>query len=68
MATLADTERRFGLPDHTLSNVSAIASVAFGATVIEKHCTLDRNGGGQDDSFSLEPDGLGQLCVEALTA
>ena len=50
MATLADTERRFGLPvglpDHTLSNVSAVASVALGATVIEKHCTLDRNGGG----------------------
>lgn len=69
LATIADLERRFGVPvglsDHTLNNVSAIASVALGATVIEKHFTLDRNGGGPDDSFSLEPEDLRQLCRDA---
>ena len=72
LATLADMERQFGLPiglsDHTLSNVSAIASVALGASVIEKHFTLDRDGGGPDDSFSLEPDDLAQLCRDARIA
>jgi N-acetylneuraminate synthase len=72
LATIADLERRFGVPvglsDHTLNNVSAIASVALGATVIEKHFTLDRNGGGPDDSFSLEPVDLKQLCRDARIA
>lgn len=69
LATMVDLERRFGVPvglsDHTLNNVSAIASVAMGATVIEKHFTLDRNGGGPDDSFSLEPADMEQLCRDA---
>lgn len=72
LTTLADMERRFGVPvglsDHTLNNVSAIASVALGATVIEKHFTLDRDGGGPDDSFSLEPADLEQLCRDARIA
>ena len=72
LATLGDMGRGFGLPvglsDHTLNNVSAVASVALGATVIEKHFTLDRNGGGPDDSFSLEPDDLVQLCRDARIA
>lgn len=51
-----------GLSDHTLSNNTAIASVAMGASIIEKHFTLDRAGGGPDDSFSLEPDDLQHLC------
>ena len=57
-----------GLSDHTLDNTTAIASVALGAAIIEKHFTLDRNGGGPDDSFSLEPDGLAELCRCARTA
>jgi N-acetylneuraminate synthase len=57
-----------GLSDHTLDNTTAITSVALGASLIEKHVTLDRNGGGPDDSFSLEPDELNALCQGAKTA
>lgn len=70
--TLPEMERRFGLvtglSDHTLDNTTAIASVALGASIIEKHFTLDRNGGGPDDSFSLEPTELAALCRDARTA
>ena len=66
LATMVDMEGRFnvpvGLSDHTLNNTCACAAVALGATVIEKHFTLDRNGGGPDDSFSLEPIELKSLC------
>ena len=57
-----------GLSDHTLDNTTAIASVALGASIIEKHFTLDRNGGGPDDSFSLEPAEMHALCKNARTA
>jgi N-acetylneuraminate synthase len=57
-----------GLSDHTLDNTTAIASVALGASIIEKHFTLDRKGGGPDDSFSLEPLELAALCHGAKTA
>ena len=72
LRTLQDMAKRFGcvtgLSDHTLDNTIAIASVALGSCIIEKHFTLDRNGGGPDDSFSLEPEGMKQLCDGALTA
>lgn len=72
LLTLADMKRRFdvvtGLSDHTLDNVTAVASVALGANLIEKHFTLDRNGGGPDDSFSLEPADLAELCSSSKTA
>jgi len=57
-----------GLSDHTIDNATALASVALGACLIEKHVTLDRNGGGADDSFSLEPAELAQLCKDTKTA
>lgn len=60
--TITDMIERYdvvtGLSDHTLGNSAAIASVALGATIIEKHFTLDRNGGGPDDTFSMEPGDL----------
>lgn len=57
-----------GLSDHTLDNTTAITSVALGASIIEKHFTLDRSGGGPDDSFSLEPQELSALCRDTKTA
>ena len=56
------------MSDHTLDNTTAIASVALGASIIEKHFTLDRDGGGPDDSFSLEPVEMAALCRNAETA
>lgn len=72
LATIPDMAQRFnvipGLSDHTIDNTTAIAAVVLGASVIEKHVTLDRNGGGPDDSFSLEPSELHALCRDAKTA
>ena len=72
LRTIPDMIRRFGLTvglsDHTLDNTTAITSVAMGASIIEKHFTLDRKGGGPDDSFSLEPAELAALCKDSKTA
>lgn len=72
LRTIPNMIERFGLvtglSDHTLDNATAIASVALGASIIEKHFTLDRNGGGPDDSFSLTPNELVQLCQSTRTA
>jgi len=72
LRTLLDMQTQFALPvglsDHTLDNTTAITSIALGACIVEKHVTLDRNGGGPDDSFSLEEPDLKALCHGVKTA
>ena len=72
LRTIPDMIERFGLvtglSDHTLDNTTAITSVAMGACIIEKHFTLNRSGGGPDDSFSLEPAEMADLCHGVKTA
>tara|TARA_B100000315_G_scaffold39475_1_gene34328 strand:- start:3 stop:1049 length:1047 start_codon:yes stop_codon:yes gene_type:complete len=53
-----------GLSDHTMGVGAAVAAVAHGATVIEKHFTLSRADGGVDSTFSLEPKDMEHLVVE----
>ena len=70
--TLLDLNNRFdvvvGLSDHTMGTAVAVASVALGASIIEKHVTLKRSDGGPDSEFSLEPDELEELCINCRTA
>ena len=57
-----------GISDHTMGVGASVAAVAVGATVIEKHFTLDRSDGGVDSTFSLEPEELSQLVTETKRA
>ncbi len=57
-----------GLSDHTPGIGVAVASVALGATVVEKHFTLARSEGGVDSAFSIEPPELKQLVIETKRA
>ncbi len=72
LRTITDMIERFGLvtglSDHTQDNITAITSVALGVSIIEKHFTLNRQGGGPDDSFSLEPREMAALCAGAKIA
>lgn len=68
LLTIPDLRERFdvqvGLPDHTRGIGVAVASVALGATLIEKHFTLRRSDGGVDSAFSMEPEEMAQLVIE----
>ncbi|WP_067099942.1 pseudaminic acid synthase [Marinomonas atlantica] len=75
LATIPDLAERFdcrvGLSDHTRGIGASVASIAFGATVIEKHFVLDRSAGGVDAEFSMEPGEMAALveaCQQAYTA
>jgi pseudaminic acid synthase len=72
LQTLPDLSKRcgvaVGLSDHTLGIGVAIASISFGACLIEKHVTLSRSEGSVDSAFSLEPEELQQLVVESQRA
>ena len=72
LKTIPDMIEQFAVPvgisDHTPDNVTAIGAVVSGGCIVEKHLTLDRTRGGADDSFSIEPDELAQLCRDVKTA
>ena len=72
LATIQDIATRFnvisGLSDHTLGTAVSITAVALGASLIEKHFTLDRTDKGPDSEFSLEPDDFIKLIEETTIA
>jgi len=66
LLTIIDLQEKFGLQvglsDHTMDNTALTVAVSFGATVIEKHFTLDKNDKGPDSDFSIDPEGFTNLC------
>lgn len=72
LLTISDLANSFnvvaGLSDHTLGTTVAVAAVALGASLIEKHVTLNRADKGPDSEFSLEPVELERLCIDTRDA
>lgn len=71
LATIQDLSDRFdvvsGLSDHSLGTEISVASIALGASFIEKHFTINRSDKGPDSEFSIEPDELKKLCSDSET-
>ena len=57
-----------GLSDHTHGTATSVAAIALGASVIEKHFTLNRSDGGPDSAFSLEPEEFRKQCSDCSDA
>jgi N-acetylneuraminate synthase len=72
LMTIPEMRERFrcevGLSDHTMGIGAAVASVALGASVIEKHLTIRRSDGGVDSTFSMEPAEMAELVREVTHA
>ncbi len=70
--TILDLRKKFkieiGLSDHTPGIGAAISAISYGASIIEKHFTLDKMGGGLDDIFSMDPDDFNLLVKESKNA
>jgi pseudaminic acid synthase len=68
LRTIPHLAKSFGLPaglsDHTMGNGVAIAGVALGACIVEKHFTIDRSQGGPDSAFSMEPDEFASMVAD----
>ncbi len=68
LRTIPDLQETFdvvaGLSDHTLGGAVAVAAVALGAAIVEKHFTLARADGGPDSAFSMEPDEFAQMVAD----
>jgi N-acetylneuraminate synthase len=66
LKVIEDLRKKFnltvGLSDHTMGIIASVTSVALGASIIEKHFTLDRTDKGPDSDFSIEPNELSDLC------
>ncbi|MEM7568423.1 MAG: pseudaminic acid synthase [Pseudomonadota bacterium] len=67
-AMAARFDATIGLSDHSLGTAVSVASVALGATIIEKHFQLDDTEDGPDSAFSLTPDALKTLCTDTRAA
>ena len=72
LKTIPDMIERFGcvvgISDHTLDDTTTLAAITLGARIVEKHFTLNKDNGGPDDSFSMNPDDLMRLVTSCSTA